>query len=287
MSTATVARFVVCLTLLTTPPVEGQPGGPHMWATALDDSVDVGATAAVDSSGGTAVPSTSSSTHLQRMRAPVCPRGTGHTGAPLPCPGDPVEPLPECGDAATLPPLWESAVPDAVVTPWRLVGPAVCARPADITPAMVLAAFRRLPLAPSPLVVQPDRGWVLVNKPTVVHAGAAPQTLTTTILGTAVTITATPTRWSWDFGDGATLTTTDPGRPWPDGALTHAYSHSGSYRIALTTTWSANYTVAGDATVRDVPGTATTTTTTPVEARERRARLVGTTCADDLEAPGC
>ena len=151
MSTATVARFVVCLTLLTTPPVEGQPGGPHMWATALDDSVDVGATAAVDSSGGTAVPSTSSSTHLQRMRAPVCPRGTGHTGAPLPCPGDPVEPLPECGDAVTLPPLWESAVPDAVVTPWRLVGPAVCARPADITPAMVLAAFRRLPLAPPPL----------------------------------------------------------------------------------------------------------------------------------------
>jgi PKD repeat protein len=152
----------------------------------------------------------------------------------------------------------------------------------------VLTAFRRLPLAPSALVVQPDRGWVLVNKPTVVHADPAPQTLTTTILGTAVTIHATPTRYAWDFGDGATLATTDPGRPWPDGTLTHTYARVGDYRVALTTTWSATYTLAGDATARDVPGTATTTSAAaPLAVQERRSHLVATTCTDATTAPGC
>ena len=226
--------------------------------------------------------------HMQRMRAPQCPAAVAPTGAPIPCPGDPVAPLPECGDAATLPELWERPVPDAVPGPWHLVGPSVCAAPADVTPAMVLTAFRRLPLAPSPLVVQPDRGWVLVNKPTVVHADAGPQTLATTILGTAVTIMATPTSYTWDFGDGATLTTSDPGRPWPDGTLTHTYARVGEYRIALTTTWSATYTLAGDPVVRDVPGTATTTSATaPLAVQERRSHLVATTCADDPTATGC
>ncbi|HEY0118177.1 MAG TPA: PKD domain-containing protein [Cellulomonas sp.] len=206
---------------------------------------------------------------------------------PIPCAGDPVVPLPECGDAATLPDLWERPVPDALPGPWRHIGPSVCAKSADVTPAMVLAAFRRLPLAPSPLVVQPDRGWVLVNKPTVVHADARPQALTTTILGTTVTVTASPTRFAWDFGDGATLTTTDPGRPWPDGTLTHAYPRVGAYRIELTTTWSATYTLAGDSTARAVPGTATTTSTTaPIVVQERRSHLVAGTCTDE-PAPGC
>jgi hypothetical protein len=199
-----------------------------------------------------------------------------------------VPPLPECGDAATLPELWERPVPDAVAGPWQLIGPALCAAPADVTPAMVLAAFRRLPLAPSPLVVQPDRGWVLVNKPTVVHADATPQTLTTTVLGTAVTIAATPTSYAWDFGDGATMTTTDPGHPWPDGTLTHTYQRVGAYRITLATTWSATYSVEGDPAVRDVPGTATTTSTTaPLAAQERRSHLVATSCAEDPAANGC
>jgi hypothetical protein len=224
---------------------------------------------------------------MQRMRAPVCPFGSQGTGTATPCPGDPVVPLPECGDAATLPDLWERPEPDRVVGPWRHIGPPVCATPADVTSAMVLNAFRRLPLAPSPLVVQPDRGWVLLNKPTVVHAGAAPQTLTTTILGTAVTITATPTRYAWDFGDGATLTTTDPGLPWPDGSLTHVYAHAGDYQVALTTTWSATYMLAGDPTVRDVPGPAPPPRPVPLSAQERRSHLVAGTCAGDAAAPGC
>ncbi len=256
------------------------------WTQANGDVIDVGWSAGWDTGDTTA--GQSRPDHMQRMRAPQCPPATAPTGAPVPCPGDPVVPLVECGDAATLPMLWERPVPDALPGPWRPVGPAVCATPSDVTPAMVLAAFRRLPLTPTPLLVQPDRGWVLVNKPTVVHADARPQTLTTTILGTTVVVTATPARYAWDFGDGATLTTTDPGRPWPDATLTHTYPHTGTYRIALTTTWTATYALAGGATVRDVPGTATTTSTTaPLVVQERRSHLVAGTCADPASEPGC
>jgi len=263
------------------------PDNSSLWTQAHGDLIDV-------ASAMNAVPSESESgdrstpTHLQRMRAPACPLDPNDAlGTERPCPGDPVVPLPECGNAATLPPLWERTVPDAVAGGWRLVGWSVCARPADVTPAMVASAFRRLPLTPSVLVVQPGRGWVLVNKETVVHADGGPQTLATTILGIDVTIAATPTGYAWDFGDGATLATTDPGRPWPDGTLAHTYQRVGGYRLGLTTTWSATYTLAGDPTVRDVPGTATTTGAVPLEVRERRAYLVGSTCADDPAAPGC
>ena len=44
----------------------------------------------------------------------------------------------------------------------------------------------------------------------------------------------------------------------------------------------------GDPAVRDVPGTATTTTSTaPLVVQERRSHLVGTTCAEDPAAAGC
>lgn len=284
---STVATTLTLFALGVLGGAEGDSPTPppvHVDASARDDVIDItGLTDVTDLEVG----SDGSAPHLQRMRAPICPTGTENTGNPLPCPGDPVEPLPQCGAAATLPPLWERTVPDAVPTPWRLIGTRTCATEADVTPAMVLSAFRRLPLASSPLVVQPDRGWVLVNKPTVVHADRTPQTLTTTILGTTVTITATPTSYAWDFGDGVTLTTTDPGRPWPDGTLTHAYTRTGDYRIALTTTWSAVYTVGNDPTVRDVPGTATTTSTAPLSATERRSHLVGATCDTPGSAPGC
>jgi hypothetical protein len=76
-------------------------------------SIDAGNAQGSDLGGVTAA----ASDHMQRMRAPVCPRGTGSTVNPLPCPGDPVPPLPACGDAATLPELWERPVPDAVAGP--------------------------------------------------------------------------------------------------------------------------------------------------------------------------
>lgn len=261
-----------------------------VFAEARDGYVEVIGDGAGLNNGAPVADSTSPVPLTQRIRAAVCLWGLSGTGEQLPCPGDRVVQLEECGDAATLPPLWQRTRPAESSTwgPWQLVGPPVCAAPATVTPDMVLTELRRLPLRPSTLVMQPDRGWVLVNKPTVVSSDATPQTLTTTILGTRVTITASPQLYAWDFGDGETLVTRDPGDPWPDADLSHTYTRTGGYRITLTTTWSATYTLAGDPTVRDVPGTAATTVATGQFAvEERRTHLVAGTCADDEAAPGC
>ncbi len=280
-----VSHLVGAITVLTTL-TAGDELTP--WAEASDNFVDVwgGYEEVVADETGPAA-SIHPAPHMQRIRAPECAADIYHTGGPQPCPGDPVVALPECGELATLPPLWERPQPEGLPGPWTQIGGARCASAADLTPALVAAEFRRLPLTPSALTVQPGRGWVLVNKATVVYADPAAQTRTTTILGIPVRITATPTGYAWDFGDGTTLATRDPGRPWPDADLTHTYTDLGTFTLRLTTTWSATYAVDVDPTVHDVPGTATTTSTFAVEVRERRAHLVAETCTDDPAAPGC
>jgi hypothetical protein len=287
---AVISVLIACnATLEVGDTITPSDGGPSVWAQSSGNAVNVGSSIGNldDSHQGRR---NSATVLTQSVRAPVCQWENITTRRPMPCPGDPVAPVAGCSDGTALPPLWQRTRADegSAWSAWEIVGPATCAAPAQITPAMVLAEFRRLPLAPSGLVVEPDRSWALVGKPAVVHADPAAQTLVTTILGTAVTITATPTAYAWDFGDGATLTTADPGRPWPDGNLGHAYTRTGTYTITLTTSWSATYTVAGDATVRDVPGTATTTSTSdPLTVEERRAHLVAGTCAVETSGGGC
>ena len=87
---------------------------------------------------------------------------------------------------------------------------------------------------------------------------------------------------------GAVISTTSPGRPWPQADVAHPYTRTGTYAITLTTTWSATFTLATDPTVRAVPGTAVTASTSrPFTAEELRSHLVATTCDQDRHAPGC
>jgi hypothetical protein len=79
---------------------------------------------------------------------------------------------------------------------------------------------------------------------------------TVDIRGFAVVINAGATQFTWHTGDGSTLTTTDPGAPYPHQTVTHDYS-SGTYTAYLTTTWGATYSVDGGAAA-DVPGFTTT-----------------------------
>lgn len=268
------------------------PDGRHAWGQAVDDTVVVGDTLEAASTAPGASPAARNAALTMSLRAAVCARNLSDSASLFPCLGDPVKPLPECEAAGveTLAPLWRRTRPDAASawTEWSMTAPATCATAPTITPDLVLAEFRRMTLTPSPLVVQPDRGWVLVNKETIVYADPAAQQLTTSILGTAVTITATPSTYTWDFADGAPLSTASPGHPWPHQDVWHTYSRAGTFAITLTTTWSATFTTAGDPTVRHVPGTATTTSTSaPFVARELHSHLVATTCDQDPHAPGC
>ncbi|MCW2535777.1 MAG: uncharacterized protein JWQ26_1476 [Modestobacter sp.] len=139
------------------------------------------------------------------------------------------------------------------------------------SPDEVFRYFQTLPL-PQLTTQQQPPGNALVGLPVIFFTdNPTTQTFTVNIRGFAVVINAGATEFAWHTGDGATLTTTDPGSPYPNQTVTHDYS-SGTYTAYLTTTWGATYSVDGGAVV-DVPGT-TTTDGPPVTFTVLQARTV-------------
>jgi len=194
-----------------------------------------------------------------------------------------------CGDAPVLRPLWRSDRPNGSA-PWSdyvLVEGVTCVGGAVPSAEQVLAEFRRLPIAPSVVRVQPDRGWVLVNKETIAYTDPAPQVLGATVLGVPVTFQVTAASFTWDYGEKV-FTTTSPGHPYPHQDVSYPFTRPGTGQVVLTTTWQATYTVGDDPTVRPVPGTATTTgTSASFEIREATAHLTRGSCTDHPHDPGC
>ncbi len=197
-----------------------------------------------------------------------------------------------CGDSPVVVPTWrrDRASEVAAWTEWVMVADLSCAGGPVPSGDQVLSAFRRLALAPSPLMVQPDADQVLVRMDTIAFTDDTPQVLSTSLLGVDVVFTVSPVAFTWDFGadggDGAPFTTTSPGHAYPDQDVAYAYRHVGTGQVSLTTTWAATYTVGVDRTVRQVPGTATTTSTSHTfEIRELHTHLVAGTCAQQPHQP--
>jgi hypothetical protein len=141
---------------------------------------------------------------------------------------------------------------------------------------MTAADFQRLPLTPSAIHIEPPAGWTLANIPTIVYTSREPQVLRTTVLDLGVTVRATPARFTWSFDDGsAPLTTTDPGKAYPDATLTHSYRSEGTRHIGLATQWTGEFLVDGFTTWVPITGTAQTATTgDPLTVYTAHAHLV-------------
>lgn len=107
------------------------------------------------------------------------------------------------------------------------------------------AEFAALPVAPLTAHVGPPGGWLPVNMDLVLYAESSTQELNTTLLGTPVAVRAIPTSYTWDLGDGTTITTTKPGAPFPSTDVAHRYRYEGWYDVTLTTTFAGQYSVAG------------------------------------------
>ena len=114
---------------------------------------------------------------------------------------------------------------------------------------------------------QPPGAQVIISKAFIVYTNPNPRYQTTTILGTTVEVEFTPTSYTWNWGDNTTLTTTDPGHPYPHQPVTHHYQHTAkNITTTLTTTWTTRYRPAGDQNWRTIDGTITTTeTSTPYD----------------------
>ena len=61
------------------------------------------------------------------------------------------------------------------------------------------------------------------------------------LIGETIDVVLRPS-YTWSFGDGSFLSTTDPGGPYPNGKITHIYSQPGIYPVLLTTTWNGSFT---------------------------------------------
>ena len=130
------------------------------------------------------------------------------------------------------------------------------ARQPQVTPGLVAAAFQRIPLPESELIVQPPNGRTLVNFETNFYTERDEFTRTVTLLGRQVELRIWPASFGWRFGDGESTSTTTPGSAYPDLEITHRYLEKGRVAPSVDTTYAAQFRV-GNEPWRDVVGTVT------------------------------
>ncbi len=146
----------------------------------------------------------------------------------------------------------------------------------ELTLADIRRAFGELPLPAADLNIQPPDGVTLINFDTnFFTTHTEPITHTVTLLDQQVTLEATPATYTWDFGDGETTRTHKPGAPYPRLVTTHDYARKGDYAVALATTYTGRYRIAGGAW-QTIPDTVTIDSTPrPIRAIEAKPKLVG------------
>jgi hypothetical protein len=128
---------------------------------------------------------------------------------------------------------------------------------AVVTAAAVANAFRHIGVPTPTLHIQPVKGRTLVNFKTNFYAtGGAAFTRTVTLLGQHVTLRIHADDYTFAFGDGHHLTTTDPGAAYPNLTDHHVYLHTGVIHPSLDTTWAADYRINAGAW-QSVTGTVT------------------------------
>jgi len=117
-------------------------------------------------------------------------------------------------------------------------------RPADVTWEQILAEYKDVLFPGLGVKVQPS-GRTLVNLDTVVYTDESKvSTNSVSLLGFPVVVEATPMSYTWNFGDGKTLTTSTPGKAYPSKEITHKYLKRGNVSVTLTTNYAARYNVA-------------------------------------------
>jgi hypothetical protein len=163
-------------------------------------------------------------------------------------------------------------------TPWTRVTdpPSVCLGPNEpaldplvAIPALVQRDFQRVVVLKGVAEVSPQPD-TLVNIPTV-FTTSTPRNydIPLSLLGQSVVITATAERYTWHFGDGASLSTSEPG-----GRVEYEYSKAGARQAYVVIEWSGAFRVNGGA-AQPIAGRATTTgEPTDVQVKQARTELV-------------
>jgi hypothetical protein len=95
--------------------------------------------------------------------------------------------------------------------------------PQAVTEADVIHAVEAFGLRPASAQINPVNGRTLINLKTIFYTTAGEYQFRLPNLGPGVDIIATPAQYTWHFGDGHTMVTDKPGRPYPHFDITHVY----------------------------------------------------------------
>lgn len=148
------------------------------------------------------------------------------------------------------------------------------AAPEPIVIIVTQEEFASLPITPLVASAGPPDGWLPVNMANVLYAEPEVQTLDTELLGTPVAVRAIPVSFHWDLGDGNTITTSTPGKPYPAEDVSATYTSEGWYDITLTTTFAGQFSVDGGEW-QDIDGTIEVSSDPiPLYSKSLESRLV-------------
>jgi hypothetical protein len=144
-----------------------------------------------------------------------------------------------------------------------------------VTDDLILRAVRRLGLPRLTVHVQPAQE-TLVNLETIFYTDPPEWTRTVELLGYSVDVEATVDSYRWSFGDGATMSTSGPGAPYPSKDIVHAY---GDAHVAVSPRVDVEYVIryrVDDGTWQTVDETVPASGyPIPLDIREATALLVG------------
>ena len=120
------------------------------------------------------------------------------------------------------------------------------------------------------LHIQPPKGIMYCDKPVIAYTTNHTYETTLNVGGMDIPVRADAREYTYTWGDGQTLTTTRPGRPYPAFDVTHTYACPASQDapgwrvdIALTTSWKAIFMDPTTGVWEDIPEMLTTTETHP------------------------
>ncbi len=133
--------------------------------------------------------------------------------------------------------------------PWVLVGYACVGGAPPVTRSVVERSVHDASVAALPRLkpsYQPSSG-ALSGLPVVFSSGQSSDGLRQadlSVLGLEVRLDAQP-RWTWSWGDGTSMSTSDPGGRYPRMAVSHTYLRTGHVRVVAAARWFAQYWVEG------------------------------------------
>ena len=151
--------------------------------------------------------------------------------------------------------------------------------------------FENQPIQPAQLKL--DRApHSLKNYNTNIYANSTTQTFTDTIMGRQVEIKAIPISYTFNYGDGATLTTSNPGASVGDRwdietPTSHVYSKTGDFNYSVTTVYRGEWRVPGGPW-QVIAGTAQRSSPAQtVQVWKIKAHNVDQNCIQNPGGPGC